>query len=344
LINKAQRKIQWEIILPVLVLLFGGLGLILFDRDSIIQILIQADWKVLPGAVVMVASSNGLVSFSYLTLARLIGIQMDSFDLGGIFFTTNAINRLVRSGGAAGYSLRYVMMKPYGVGLQDVLNSSIIHFLLGCLIMLGMLPLVILYVLITQPVAPASIPGLVILLLSGVLLFFGVAIILFSERLRWSAARLVVWAGKKVARRDFSQVVERYLQRASMTVTALRQNWRGFSTVMLSLIAEWTANVLLLSICFKAFGPGLSVGGVAVMYVLATTAGVITALPGGIGIQEGMITSLAVMQGFSFEQAVLAAILYRILYTFLPYLLSFGFYPRLLKGGASEINPSNIRT
>jgi uncharacterized membrane protein YbhN (UPF0104 family) len=74
--------------------------------------------------------------------------------------------------------------------------------------------------------------------------------------------------------------------------------------------------------------------------MVAMIAGFISALPGGIGIQEAMITGLAVLQGSSFAQAALAAILYRILQTFLPYLVSLGFYPYLLRsqpsGGKSK--------
>ena len=60
-------------------------------------------------------------------------------------------------------------------------------------------------------------------------------------------------------------------------------------------------------------------------------------------IQEAIITSLVVLQGGSFEQAVLSAILYRILQTFLPYLLSFAFYPRLLRINQNAIKPTDVR-
>ena len=335
---------QVKIILPVLLLLAFGLGLILLDRERIIQILGQADFGVLPRALIFVVCSNSLVSISYVILAGSVGMQMGRLEQGTIFYVTNVMNRLVMSGGAAGFSLRYLMMKPYGVRLDDVLNTSFIHFLLGSLIMLGMLPLVVIYILLTLPVAAGMIFALIFLAISGALLCLGIAFFLFSERLRSSAARLAIWLGMKVIRRDFSARVDEYTQRAAWAVAALRQDWKGFFAVMGLLLAEWGMNVIVLGYCLRAFGFGLSFGGVAAIYVVATTAGVMTALPGGIGIQEWMITSLAVVQGSSFEQAALAAILYRILQSFLPYLLSLGFYPYLLKGGATEINPSNIRT
>jgi uncharacterized protein (TIRG00374 family) len=335
--NNSQRKTQWKIILPVLALLLLGLGLILFDRDRILQILAEADWKVLPGALFFLVCSNALVSFSYVILAPLVGIPIGWSKVWPIFFVTNAMNRLVRSGGVAGFSLRYLMMKPYGVGLTDVLNSSFLHFLLGSLVMLGTLPVVVIYILVALPVAAGMMPVWIFLAITGVLLCFGLAYLLFSERILSRAARLVIRLGKKIARRDVTALVAEYTQRTTWAVNALRRNWWGFSTVMLLLFGEWLANVVVLGYCLKAFGAGLSFGGVAAIYVVASMLGAFTTHPGGIGVQEVIMTSLAVLQGFSFEQAVLAAILYRILQTFLPYLLSFGFYPRLLKTGLAEV-------
>jgi len=304
--------------------------LILFDRARILQILSETDWQVLPSALFFVACSNTLVSLSYVILARSVGIRMGRFRLGAAFFVTNVLNRLVSSGGVAGLSLRYLMMKPHGVGLHDVLNSSFIHFLLGSLIMLGILPLVIVYVLVTLPLSTTLELDLIFVAVASGLLYIGVAGLLFSEQRRQKVARLAAWLGKKLARRDLTVQVDRYARQADWAVAALRNDWKAFSSVMLLFAAELAANVVVLGYCLKAFGPGLSFAGTTVIYVVAMIAGFFSALPGGIGVQEAIITSLAVLQGSSFGQAALAAILYRILQTFLPYLISLGFYPYLL--------------
>jgi uncharacterized protein (TIRG00374 family) len=261
---------------------------------------------------------------------------MPRFELGATFFVTNVLNRLVSSGGVAGLSLRYLMMKPHGVTLNDVLNSSFIHFFLGSLVMLGMLPLVTVYVIATLPVSAATELDLIFAAVAGAILFLGIVTILFNDRQRWKVARLAVWLGKKLARRDLTVPVERYMRRAAWAVATLRHDWKAFSAVMLLFAAELAANVVVLGYCLKAFGPGLSFAGTAVIYMVAMIAGFISALPGGIGVQEAMITSLAVLQGSSFAQAALAAILYRILQTILPYLVSLGFYPQLLKAPTSK--------
>lgn len=317
--------------------------MIWYDRDQVIQILAQADWQALPGALLFIALSNFLVALSYITLARRLGIHIGNLELGVIFFVTNALNRLVMSGGVAGFSLRYMMLKPFRIGLNDVLNSSLIHFLLGSLIMLGMLPLVIIYIVFTLPVPAVLFPVLVLLALVGTLLGLGAAFIIFNDRLRLRIGPLVARVVRKFTGRDVTQSIDNYLRRTASAVAALRRDPVSFSLVLLLFLGEWIANVVALNFCLDAFGPSLSLIGAATIYVIATTAGGITSLPGGIGIQEGMFTSLAVLYGSTLEQAALAAILYRILLTFLPFLVSIVLYPRLLKPGKAQAASADVQ-
>ncbi|MEI2691160.1 MAG: lysylphosphatidylglycerol synthase domain-containing protein [Anaerolineae bacterium] len=53
--------------------------------------------------------------------------------------------------------------------------------------------------------------------------------------------------------------------------------------------------------------------------------------PGGLGVQEGSMSGIYALFGVPFQQAVLAAILFRVLYYFVPYLFSLSLYRRLLR-------------
>lgn len=324
-------------------LLLAGAALILFDRERILTALHQADWMVLPWAILFIILAYALVSVSYVILARIMGIRIKSGELAIIFFTTTVINRLVRSGGAAGYSLRYLMMKKHGVGMNDVLNSSFLHFLLGSMLMLGLLPPGMIYLLVFTPIPPEVAPSLIVLAVLGALLGFAAGSVVFSDRLRARLARLAIWLVKKILRRDVSEAVEQFSSHAAQAVAYLKQYPARFLMVMLLILAEMVANAIALGFCMRTFGPGLSPGGVAAVYILGTVAGVLTALPGGAGVQEGTMIGLTVAQGVGFEQSVLAAILFRIAQTFLPYLVSLPLYLHLLNTGDTSSESKNAR-
>jgi uncharacterized membrane protein YbhN (UPF0104 family) len=55
-------------------------------------------------------------------------------------------------------------------------------------------------------------------------------------------------------------------------------------------------------------------------------------IPGGLGVQEGSMAAVYALLGVPFGQALLAAILFRAIYYFIPFLFSLGFYWRLMRG------------
>ena len=66
-------------------------------------------------------------------------------------------------------------------------------------------------------------------------------------------------------------------------------------------------------------------------FSIGMTAGVLSMVPGGLGVQEGSMAGVYALLGVPVHQAILAAILFRVLYYFAPYLFSLSLYHRLLR-------------
>jgi uncharacterized protein (TIRG00374 family) len=113
-------------------------------------------------------------------------------------------------------------------------------------------------------------------------------------------------------------------------VNILRRKSGKSALVLLLTFVDWISSVIVLGLCFDAFGQPLPPGAVIASFMIGIMAGVLSALPGGIGVQEGSMTGVSMLLGASFEQAILAALLFRVIYYFVPYALSPIFYWRLL--------------
>ena len=109
--------------------------------------------------------------------------------------------------------------------------------------------------------------------------------------------------------------------------------------IIASLIAiDWAFSAAALWFCFRAFDVTLSVGQLISGFVIGTVAGVASMFPGGLGIQEASMTGIFALLGVSFEKAVVASILYRVVYSIVPYLVSLVFYRWILRqNGKNEI-------
>jgi uncharacterized protein (TIRG00374 family) len=116
-------------------------------------------------------------------------------------------------------------------------------------------------------------------------------------------------------------------------VQAVRRTPSQLAWVMSLTWLDWLASVIVLSFCLDAFGPAVPFGVVVTGFVLGIMAGLMSMIPGGLGVQEGSMTGVFALLGVPFGQAFLAAILFRAVFFFLPYVISLGFSRWLLRPG-----------
>lgn len=323
----SSKKFIW----PIVAILLLGLVLIALDRENILAALRRADWRVIPPALLFTAISYLCVSYTYTMVARMWGILMPRRTLTEICFVTTSLNHVVRSGGLAGYSVRYMLMNRHGVPFNEVISSSLVHHYLTSLDMLAFLPIALAYVILNT-----AIPRTIALLLTAMTALFIViaiagTVLVFSDRMRIRVIRLGSRLGRLFLRRDFSGSLADFNTHMNAGVRMLRRQGGRSGLVMMLTFVDYSASLIVLSLCFKAFGPALSPGAVIASFMIGVMAGVLSALPGGVGVQEGTLTGVAMLFGATFEQAILAALLFRVIYYFVPYAISPLFYWRLLR-------------
>jgi glycosyltransferase 2 family protein len=327
-----------KIVGPILVIFIIGIILILWDREHILLALRRADWRLIPPALFLVAFSYLCVSYTYAIVGRMWGIRMSRRALTEICFVTTSLNHVVRSGGVAGYTVRYLLMKPHGISLSVVISSSLVHYYLTSLDMLIMLPVAMAYFLLNTAVPQ----GISILLgvMTGIFVLIAIActmLIIFPGP-RTRIIHLAVRFGNRFLHRNFSASLEDFSDLISEDVQVLGKHKLRFASVMSLTFVDWISSVIVLSLCYDAFGPALPPGAVVASFTIGIMAGVISALPGGIAIQEGSMTGISMLLGASFEQAILAALLFRVVYYFLPYAVSPFFYWHLLRRPAPDLS------
>lgn len=316
---------------PILILLIIGIILILLDRQEIVRALRLADWQMIAPAMFFTAISYLCISYTYTLLAGMWGIHMQSRDLTEICFVTTALNHVIRSGGVAGYSVRYLLMSRWGVTFNQVISSSLIHHYLTSLDMLVMLPIALLYLLLNVTLSAEM--AIILNLAVTLIIIFTIMITLFFTSLgfRKRILHLLDAIIHRVLRRNAAPKLKEFSAHLSHGQKALRRNSRKTALLMALTLIDWTSSVIVLGICFNAFGVALPFGGLIASFMIGIMSGVLSALPGGIGVQEGSMVGIALLFGANFEQAILAALLFRVIYYFVPYGLSLLFYWRLVR-------------
>lgn len=318
-----------------------GVVLVASDWQDMRQVLAEADWRYLPLVLLFTFFSYTFYSYAYAFVAQMLGIAMGKRELAEVCFISTVVNHVLTSGGVVGYSLRYLLMKMYNVTLKDVLASSILHYYLTSLDMLTFLPLSFIYLLLNAAVPRGAAIALgVMTLIFGLVLVLITGLVLFPSRRR-PIISLLARLGRKFLRRNLVTWLTQFDETVTRGMEVVRNKPLVLVWIMLLTLLDFSCSIIAMGFVFEALGPPVKAGALVSGYVIGIMAGLMSMVPGGLGIQEGSMAGIYALLGVRFEQAILAAILFRILYYLLPYFLILPFYNRLLHqaGKQAPIEP-----
>jgi len=257
-------------------------------------------------------------------------------DCAEVGFVTNVINHVLTTGGVAGFSLRIILMGKKNVPARDVIAVSMMHFYLASLDMMVMFPAGIL-LLMKNARLPPSVNGLLGTIAgASILLALIATLIMFNPDLRvlvlsWFAALV-----RTIIRRDLSTTFAQFNRTMTRGIALMRQKPLILLEVITLTAVDWFASVLVLRYCLLAFGAHVGLTTVITGFVIGIMVGLASLVPGGLVFQEGSMTWVLVLLGVGLGQAILAAILFRGLFFYLPYMFSLLFYRHLLKPASNS--------
>jgi len=319
--------------MPILIVLVALVGLVFVvaDWDQIWKAVAQASWRPIPYALAATLVSYTCISLSFSQVSRLLGVGMRMKVLAIVGFVSSVLNHLMLSGGAAGYSVRFMLMNRYGVAMRKVVAISILHFYLTSLLMIAMLPVGLIYLALNAALSQTT--AIVLAVSASILLLVTIVAtgLIFRSTMRKRVIRILVKATRTLLHRDVRDLLERFDATMDQGIQAMRENPSSMAIIASLIVIDWALSATALWFCYRAFGATLSIGQLVSGFVIGTVAGVASLFPGGLGIQEASMTGIFALLGIPFEKAVLASILYRVVYSIVPYFVSLGFYRLVLR-------------
>jgi uncharacterized protein (TIRG00374 family) len=327
----------------IAVILLIGLIFIALDFSQIKTVLASASARPIPFALVTTIISYFCISYSFTQVSKLLGVKMKERDLVQVGFVSTVLNHVISSGGAAGYSVRYTLMNRHGVSMREVLAVSFLHFYITTPVMIGMLPVGLFYL---SQHAVGLKAGTVTLLAVLAIVVLAAAILatllLFSSQLRQRLIRFMIRFVRRATKRDVEPALQRFDETLTLGVKAMRNQPGSMIVIMSLVLIDWIASVVTLWFCFQSLGVILLPGQVITGFVIGIVAGVASMIPGGLGVQEGSMAGIFALLGVSLDRAALASILFRVVYFFVPYLVSLLFYWGLLRKENAETTANSL--
>jgi uncharacterized protein (TIRG00374 family) len=279
----------------------------------------------------------------YARLFKILGKQVRYRDMYKLNLELNFINHILPSGGISGISYFTVRMRAYGVSAPKATLSQIIKLLL---LFISFQPILIIGVLILA--ARGHVNNLVMVVASSIITLLVVGtfgfIYMIESRSRINSFLTAVTKILNKILGFFRRKPETINIKGAQTAFGelhdnyqlLKENWRDLKLPFLYLMVANATEVAAIYMVYIAFGRLVNVGAVILAYAVANFAGLVSVLPAGIGIYEGLMTAVLVATGIPAGLSIPVTIMYRVLNMIIQLTPGYYFYQRALRAGLDK--------
>ena len=330
--NSEQRKLQSHprlIIIAIGLMLLVGAIIIFLDRDQVRQLEGKAEWNYLGIALGFIAVSYLFESMSTVVILRVFGVGLEKFYLLRLGLVSAVLSNLIAL--PASLALRLLVLRRHGVSQSQTVGSSLLLSYFKNLIFYSLIPISLVYIILTYPLAFGGISIMVLIIVILVAAIVVATVIVFNGRVRSFVLRILGHIWHFLTRKNIETSLNNFGDSITQGITELKQK-RKFGLLLGALvIGDVAAMITGLFFCFKALSIPVHLGVLITGFNFGITLTVISFIPGDIGVQEASIAGILAIFGVPFSQGVLGAILFRVLYYFVPFIFSLGFYWSLLR-------------
>ena len=325
--RRSGRVVAWATLGVIVGIITVAIAL---DWGRIRPVITSANWHLLLPAVALALASYTCSGLAAALVNRVFGLPVPMRRLFLVGFVTMAVNNLVTLAGTAAYGVSAVLLKRRDIKLSDILAASVFNTYLHFLVGTTFLPLALLYLVLSGRLAPRVATGLSVVTGAATVAAVLLNVMVLSGRVRRAVLGLVRRLVRLVARRDPAESFGNFDAAFTHGERMLRARPGAAAGIALLVGADWSACILALWSCTAAFGAAPSLVTAASGFFVAIAAGGASMLPGGLGVQDGSMAGVYALLGMPLEQALLASVLFRAVYYFLPFLAGLVIYWRIL--------------
>lgn len=332
---------NWKLILNIAT--FAALLILVVSiRDQISQTFSDLGWVNVWALLLMVVFQvlNYLSQTrTYQGLFAVLGHNFSQKKLIKFSLEMNFVNHVFPSGGAAGLSYFGMRFRQEGV---SVAKSTLIQLMKLVLLFLSFEVLLIFGLIV---LAAGGRANNLVILLSGVIttvLLFGTAGFIYMMAKKSRIHKTFTAVGKalnkfiylfnrKNAETISMASIQKVVEELDDNQSLFMKHWRELRRPFWWSLAANASEIMTIFVVYLAFGEWVNLGAIILAYAIANFAGLISILPGGIGIYEGLMTLVLATAGVSAAVSLPVTIMYRVLNTVIQLPPGYYFYHRNLR-------------
>ena len=293
-----------------------------------------------PGPLLMALVASGvsyaIVSLRFVTFSRVFKIHVPFFLLWQVGYVATLLGRNVVGGGTVGIMLIMAVLKRRSIPLPRGATVSLVQSYVNLLVAFAMFLAAVAYVVFGGLLGSVHSGALYVTIAVLTLFAAASAWALFGRRFRawlidWLVGAVKRWSGK-----DFEEFGIQFAGLIDEGMSALRGDIGRMAAILVMIGFEAGLTLLSLWLCFESVGQAPDLGVLLAGYGIGLAIGMVSLVPGGLGVQEGSMAGVYAFLGIPLSEAVAVATLFRAVHFFVPFLLSLLLYREMLRRGVGH--------
>lgn len=343
-LQRLQSKSAWfRLVLTAAT--FVGLAILIYALrqqigDAVRNLSKVNAWALLLIIPLQVLNYNFYARF-YKRLFAILGEKVGYRHMYRLTLELNFVNSILPSGGVSGISYFSMRMRADGISTA---KSTMVQLTKLMLLYASFQPLLVLGLIFlaardhVNDLVLVTATSLVTLLIVGTFLvlyivesrkrvqaFLGFITNVLNKLIGLVRRNRPATINMARAERVFSEMHDNYV--------LLKDRWRQLRRPFMYMLMANLSEVASIYVVYIAFGRLVNVGAVILAYAVANFAGLVSILPAGIGIYEGIMTAVLVVTGVPVDISISVTIMYRVVSMFIQLAPGYVFYQRSLRSG-----------
>lgn len=335
------RRSPWRTILTIAT--FVGLIILVYSLRAQIVDVIKNLGKIHVAALALLLPLQALNYDAYARLYRhlfhMLGKDTGYWPMYRFTLELNFVNHILPSGGVSGISYFGLRARSLGISASAAALAQIMRFFLLFVSFQPLLVLGITFLAIRGHVnnlIMVTASSLITALIIGT--FIGIYIIESRSRINSFLTFITKALNSliKIVRPKHPDAID--IEHAQSAFNELhdnymvfKSNWRNLKKPFLYMLIANATEVACVYVVYIAFGELVNLGAVILAYAVANFAGLISVLPAGIGVYEGLMTAILAATGISASLSIPVTIMYRVVNMFIQLLPGYYFYQKALR-------------
>ena len=301
--------------------------LIYDSKDNFVKIWNEVNTGYLILACMASATIYFFMGMSLWETLKLLGHRINIGAAISIAFVSTTVNYLISTMGASGFALRAHLLGKRNIPLGASVMSSIVitvllYFVLIIIILQGTLLL-----LFSHNAAPGQMLKNFILVVVIAAIGALVTAFMFNNEFRYKGIRKIFMLINKVIYNLFGALIPKnnysaFAKQLDNGINTIHNNKLKLTRAIVYICGDWIFTILILYLAFLAVGIRIPIGTLLAGFAIGMATTLIPILPGGLGAMEIAMTSVFSQMGIDWDSALMASLIYRVVYYIIPGIIS----------------------